>query len=62
MPQNQVVSTYLYQNSNKYIDRYLKFWKSTSNLCNDDAQKLDIFDLFEPNSQQYILTYILQFS
>ena len=39
MPQNQVVSTYLYQNHTSILTDIYYFGKSTSNLRNDDAQK-----------------------
>ena len=61
MPQNQVVSTYLYQNQTSILTDIYNFGKSTSNLRNDDAQKLVIFDLFVPNSQRYIDIYFAIF-
>ena len=39
MPQNQVVSTYLYQTQPSILTDIYNFGKSTSNLRNDDAQK-----------------------
>ena len=44
MPQNQVASTYLYQIHTSILTDIYNFGKSTSNLRNDDAQKLVIFD------------------
>ena len=61
MPQNQVVSTYLYQNQTSILTDIYNFGKSTSNLRNDEAQILVIFDLFVPNSQRYIDIYFAIF-
>ena len=45
-----------------YVDRYLFFCgKSTSNLRNDDAQKLVILDFLYQNHKG-ISTYMVQFS
>ena len=61
MPQNQVVSTYLYQIHTSILTDIYNFGKSTSNLRNDDAQKFVIFDLFVSKSQRYIDIYFAIF-
>ena len=61
MPQNQVVSTYLYQIHTSILTDIYNFGKSTSNLRNDDPQKFVIFDLFVSKSQRYIDIYIAIF-
>ena len=61
MPQNQVVSTYLYQIHTSILTDIYNFGKSTSNLRNDDPQKFVIFDLFVSKSKRYIDIYFAIF-